>query len=301
VSWPGTALVIGRHRPGRPIESTVADVSKQLRLGGWTVRDELVEKKRELRQRTGKAVKRGVDVVVVVGGDGAIAQVATKLVGTDIPLGVIPSGTGNLFAGNYGIPGDVKDALATIREGHRRAIDVGMAEVDGKQRAFAIACGIGFDAHVMDATSRAEKTRFGKLAYLVHALGETAALRNARHTVTLDGEETTINAAQVFIANAGRMLPMLEPKPPVIPDDGLLDVIAVTAGGPVQALAAAWEATRQDELGKTDSGRVFRARARTIEVTTTRPRLVELDGSVLGKTPVRASVVPGGLCVLVPR
>jgi len=301
VSWPGDVLVIGRHRPGRPIESTVADVSRQLRLAAWTVRDEVVERKRDLRRRTGKAVKRGVDLVVVVGGDGAIAQVATKLVGTDVPLGVIPSGTGNLFAGNYGIPIDAKAALATLLEGARRPIDVGMAEVGGKRRAFAIACGIGFDAHVMDATSRSEKVRFGKLAYLVHALGQTAALKNVRHTVTLDDAETTVEAAQVFIANAGRMLPMLEPKPPVVPDDGLLDVIVVTAGGPVQALAAAWEATRQDELGKTDSGRIFCARAGSIELHTRKPRLVELDGSVVGETPVRASVVPGGLCVLVPR
>jgi YegS/Rv2252/BmrU family lipid kinase len=265
------------------------------------VRDELVERKRELRRQTAKAVKRGVDLVVVVGGDGAIAQVATKLVGTEIPLGVIPSGTGNLFAGNFGIPGDAKAALAAIQEGHRRSIDVGMAEVDGKRRAFAIACGIGYDAHVMDATSPAEKIRFGKLAYLVHALGQTAALRNVPHTVTLDGDATRVDAAQVFIANAGRMLPLLEPKPPVVPDDGLLDVIVVAAGGPVQALAAAWEATRQDELGETDSGRVVRARARSIEVTAKPPRLVELDGSVIGRTPVRATVVPGGLCVLVPR
>lgn len=301
MSRPGDALVIGRHRPGRPIESTVSDVSQQLRLAGWTVRDKVVERKRDLRGKTAKAVKSGVDLVVVVGGDGAIAQVATKLVGTDVPLGVIPSGTGNLFAGNYGIPIDAKEALATILEGAPKPIDVGMAEVGGKRRAFAIACGIGFDAHVMDATSRTEKVRFGKLAYLVHALGQTAALKNVQHTVTLDGTKTTIGAAQVFIANAGRMLPMLEPKPPVVPDDGLLDVIVVTAGGPVQALAAAWEATRQDALGETDSGRVFRARARSIEVRTRKPRLVELDGSVVGETPVRASVVPGGLCVLLPR
>ena len=301
MSGPGSALVIGRRRPGRPIEATVADVSRQLGLAGWTVRDVVVKRKRELRSETAKALKRGVDLVVVAGGDGAVAQVATKLVGTDVPLGVIPSGTGNLFAGNYGIPKDAKDALAVINAGHQRQIDVGLAEVDGKRRAFAIACGIGFDAHVMDATSVAEKTRFGKLAYLAHALGQTAALRNVSHTITLDGDETTVDAAQVFIANAGRMLPMLEPKPPVVPDDGLLDVIVVTAGGPVQALAAAWEATRQDELGETDSGRIFRARARSIEVTAKKPRLVELDGSVMGSTPVRASVVAGGLCVLVPR
>jgi diacylglycerol kinase (ATP) len=293
-------LVIGRRRPGRPIAKHMDAVSEQLRLAGWTVDARLVERKRDLRRRTAKAVKAGVELVVAVGGDGAIAQVATKLVGTDVPLGVIPSGTGNLFAGNYGIPTDVAEATRAVLAGHRRSIDVGLAEVDGKRRAFTIACGIGFDAHVMDRTSRQEKVRFGKLAYLAHAVAQSGELRNGRHTITLDGAETRVNAAQVFIANAGRMLPGVEPRPPVLPDDGLLDVIVVRGGGPLQALGAMWEATRQDELGRSAGGRVYRARARRVEVATTRSRLVELDGSVVGRTPVTASVVAGGLCVLVP-
>jgi diacylglycerol kinase family enzyme len=153
----------------------------------------------------------------------------------------------------------------------------------------------------MDATAREEKVRFGKLAYLAHALTQTSALKNVAHTVTLDGQETKVQAAQVFIANAGRMLPLIEPKPAVVPDDGLLDVIVVTAGGPLPAIAAAWEAMRQNSLGESSSGRIFRARAREIEVTAKADRLVEIDGSVLGHTPVRASVVPAGLCVLVPE
>jgi YegS/Rv2252/BmrU family lipid kinase len=293
-------LVLGRHRQGRPIEETVDDVAGQLRAASWDVESSVVERKRDLRRRTKKAVKAGVDLVVAVGGDGAVAQVATKLVGTDVPLGVIPSGTGNLFATNYGIPTDADEALRAILDGHRRPIDVGFAEVDGKRRAFTIACGIGFDAHVMDATSRAEKVRFGQVAYLAHAVGASAELRNVRHTVTLDGTVTRVQAAQVFIANAGRMLPHVEPKPPVIPDDGLLDVILVSGGGPLHALAAAWEVLRQDGFGESDGGRVFRARAHRVELEAKRPRLVELDGSVLGRTPVKASVVAGGLCVVVP-
>ena len=121
-----------------------------------------------------------------------------------------------------------------------------------------------------------------------------------RHTVTLDGSESTFRASQVFVANAGRMLPLLEPSPPVVSDDGLLDVIVVTAAGPVPALLAAWEAVRQGGLGRSGGGRVFRARAREVAIETTRPRLVEIDGSVVGSTPVRATVIPGGLCIVAP-
>jgi diacylglycerol kinase family enzyme len=124
-------------------------------------------------------------------------------------------------------------------------------------------------------------------------------LRNVPHTLRLDDEETQMEAAQVFVANFGRMLPLIAPRPPVRPNDGLLDVIVIAASGPLPALLASWEALRSDGFGERD-GRVFRARARKVRIETEPDRLVELDGSVVGRTPLVASVVPGGLHVIVP-
>jgi diacylglycerol kinase (ATP) len=295
-----SAHVVARLRKGKPIEDAVRDVSLELTAAGWSVRSDVVRTKGQLRRRTKRAVGQGAELIVVVGGDGAVGQVATKLASSGVALGVVPTGTGNLFANNLGIPTERPDAIGTILGGHVRALDLGMAELGGKRRAFTIACGIGFDAEVMDATSRPQKLRWGQLAYIANAVGQTSALRNVPHTLTLDGSRIELDAAQVFVANLGRMLPGLEPKPPVIPDDGELDVIAIIAGGPLPAIMAGWEAMRQDGLGLSGGGHVYRARARSVRIETKHPRQVELDGSAVGSTPVDAEVIPGGLCVLVP-
>lgn len=295
------ALVLGRIRTGRPIEEIVEDVARMLRREDWRVRTEVVKRKRELRRAARRAVKRGDDIVVVVGGDGAVLQVATRVAGSKVSIGVVPTGTGNLLAGNLDLPHDPRKAVEVIVRGRRRRIDVGRTVVDGRTRCFTVACGIGYDAEVMDETPRKEKTRFGQAAYLAHAWERLSGLRNRPHVITLDRERLETEAAQVFIANQGRVLPAVTTRRPVRPDDGRLDVILVRANGPLPGLLAGFEALTQRSLGDSDGGRAFRARARRVRVETEPPRLVELDGSVVGTTPVEVEVMPKALRIMVPR
>ena len=97
-------------------------------------------------------------------------------------------------------------------------------------------------------------------------------------------------ASQVFVANQGRMLPIVAPRRRIRPDDGKLDVILVRASGAIPALIAGWDAVVQEDLGETDGGRVFRTQARKVEIETEPDRLVEVDGSVIGETPVSIKV-----------
>ncbi|HEU0244232.1 MAG TPA: YegS/Rv2252/BmrU family lipid kinase [Candidatus Limnocylindrales bacterium] len=294
-------LVLGRVRPGREIARHVAETSKALRAGGWKVEDHVVKRKRALRKRAGEAAKDGVDVVVAVGGDGAVLQVATAIAGSKTALGIIPLGTGNLLAGNLGVPKKPAAAVKTILGRRRRRIDVGRIEVDGTERCFTVACGIGYDAEVMDATTPPQKLRWGKLAYLANAIGQTDELRAVRHVITVDGRRIETEASQVFVANQGKMLPIVAPRRRIKPDDGLLDVIVVRTSGTLPALIAGWDAMVQETLGKTDDGKVYRTQGRKIEIETEPGRLVEVDGSVIGSTPVSITVEPKALSVLVPK
>ncbi len=294
------ALVIGRYRKGRHIRPVVRDVERRLRAGGWRVESKIVTKKKDLESSTRKAVKAGCDVVVAVGGDGAVVRVASGLAQTKAALGIIPTGTGNLLAGNLKLPHGVPGATRTILARHSRRIDLGHLVVDGAECDFAVACGIGFDAEVMDATGTKQKLRWGKLAYLANAIGQTGTIRNVAHRVTLDGVVTETEAAQVFIANFGRMLPLVEPRRKIHADDGLLDVIIVRASGPLPGLLASWEAMRQPDLGESSGGHVFRAQAREVRVETEPGRLVEVDGNTVGRTPMTATIRSRSLRVLVP-
>jgi diacylglycerol kinase (ATP) len=188
-----------------------------------------------------------------------------------------------------------------IVNGHRRRIDLGRVTIDGKERDFAVACGVGFDARVMKATGTAEKGRWGKLAYVANAIREGRHVSNVTHEITLDGTKTTTEAAQVFIANFGRVGGPMQPRRKIRPDDGLLDVIIVRASGPIPALLAGWEALRQKDLGESGPGHVLRAQAREVQVETKPSRLVEIDGSVVGKTPLVATIRPAALTVIEPE
>jgi YegS/Rv2252/BmrU family lipid kinase len=293
-------LVIGRRRPGREIGRAVREVGKRLEAAGWSVDQQLVATKGQLRSGAARAVKRGADAVVAVGGDGAVLQVVQSLAGTHVALGIIPMGTGNLLAGNLEIPKGVDDAVKVLLGGGRRRIDLGRLKAGGKRSMFAVACGVGFDAQVMDATDPQEKQRLGKLAYVVSAIRRQGAARDVVHQVTLDGVVQAMDAMQVLVANFGGMGAGMKTRLEVEPDDGLLDVLVIRASGPLGGLLAGWEALRQGELGESPEGHVFRARARKVRVSTAKRRLVETDGSVVGTTPIRISVRPAALTVIVP-
>ena len=140
-----------------------------------------------MRRATREALKAGCDLVVAVGGDGLVQQVLTVLAGTKVALAIVPSGTGNLLAGNLAIPEDHAEAVRVALRGRRRRIDVGRLAIDGKRRAFAVACGVGFDADVMERTDGEQKGRWGKLAYVANAVLEAGHIHDVPHDITLDG------------------------------------------------------------------------------------------------------------------
>ena len=295
-----TALVIGRRRPGRPIAAAVQEARRLLEAAGWSVESAVVKRKKAMRRRVKAAVKASTDIVVAVGGDGAVLQAVQRVATTDVALGIVPMGTGNLLATNLGIPRSLEKAVQVIVEGGRRQIDVGRVTVGSKERCFSVACGVGFDAKVMEATKTRDKRRLGKLAYALRAIRDSGSLRDVQQTLVIDGRRTSMRAAQVLVANFGRSGLGVEPVLPIAPDDGQLDLLALRAPGRASGLLAIWEAIRQPDTGRTRSGRVLRARGRHIEISTRRKLPVEIDGSVVGTTPITITVEPGALRVLVP-
>lgn len=295
------ALVIGRRRHGRPVSDAVGDVRHRLEGAGWTVASRLVDRKRQLRNHAAGAVKDEVDVVVVVGGDGAVLQVVQGLAESATALGIVPFGTGNLLAANLGIPRRLDGAIDVLLGGARRIIDLGRLRIGDRDRFFSVACGIGFDAEVMQATKRGPKERWGRLAYVASAIRQSSRVRDVSHEITLDGVQRTMEATQVFIANFGQMGMAMKPRLHIEPDDGRLDVIVIRASGRLPGLLAGWEALRQQDEGKSPRGRVFRARAHEVRIETEPSRLVEIDGSVVGTTPLDVSIRPAALIVLVPK
>jgi diacylglycerol kinase (ATP) len=153
----------------------------------------------------------------------------------------------------------------------------------------------------MSATDTKQKERWGKLAYVASAIRQSRRVRDVSHTITLDGVEHTMAATQIFVANFGRMGLAMKPRLNIEPDDGALDVIVIRASGRFRGLLAGWEALRQGDEGESSKGHVFRATARKILIDSEPSRLVEIDGSVVGTTPLKVSIRPAALTAVVPR
>ena len=183
---PVASRVADSSRRGRLVESVVAAV--EARTGQTPI---VVDASPEAaREALTEAGARAAPLAVIVGGDGTIREAASALAGAGVPIAIVPAGTGNVFAAALGIPRRAIDAIRLIGEGRPVAVDLGSASwggiVDGRQldpegsMAFAVACGIGFDARVMSTASTELKRRLGFFAYVVATLREATRLRPGR-------------------------------------------------------------------------------------------------------------------------
>lgn len=174
-----------------------------------------------------EALAQGADIVIAAGGDGTVRCVAEVLCGGDVPMGLLPLGTGNLLARNLGM--DITDydgAMAGALAGTERKIDVVRARRSDPdlEQLFLVMAGVGYDATIMADTDEELKHKVGWLAYV------DAGIRNlpgkpVKATVVIDGKRAVHRGVRsVMVGNCGKVQGGLEIFPEAKMDDGLLDV-----------------------------------------------------------------------------
>jgi YegS/Rv2252/BmrU family lipid kinase len=240
------------------------------------------------------AVAEGVDVVFVCGGDGTVRSVVGGVVGTGVPLAVLPAGTGNLLVRNLGLPTIGADAVTTGLTGRDRPIDVGRM---GDQH-FVVMAGLGFDAAMMADAPEALKARVGWPAYIVSGVRHLAD-RPMTVGLRIDGgERLTRRASTVLVGNVGRLQGGIPLMPDAEPDDGILDVVVIAPRHVVD-----WVQVGARVLARRRGGdrRVERFRARRVEIRAAEEQPVQLDGDPFGTaTRLVAEVEPRSLVLRVP-
>src|SRR5579884_2628940 len=129
-----------------------------LRKHGWHVELWYTEAPGDGQRLAQKAVEQGADVVIAAGGDGTINEIIQALVGSETALGILPTGTVNVWAREMGIPLNTAQAQKILLEGKTRRIDLG--QVNG--RYFLLMVGIGLDGEVTQAVERRALKRLGR-------------------------------------------------------------------------------------------------------------------------------------------
>lgn len=244
------------------------------------------------------AVERGVEAIIASGGDGTLSAVATAIVGTEIPLGIISRGTANAFAAALRIPDSIEAACQTILQGATRYVDAG----DCNGKPMVLLAGIGFEAETVEMADREAKKRFGMMAYVLAGVQQLRKLSNFDVEIETEDRIITTTASAVTVANAAPPSSVLAQGPAgIIYDDGLLDLTIVAPENKAGAIAATFHllqtasmssAAERDDIGYL-RGNKFKIKAEP-------PQKVVLDGEMIGTTPIEINCVPGGLKIFVP-
>jgi YegS/Rv2252/BmrU family lipid kinase len=238
------------------------------------------------------AVENGYQLIVAVGGDGTVNEVATPLIGSNVTLGLVPSGSGNGLARHLKIPRETEKAIAILNHQKKRLIDT----VKVNDRVFVSIAGVGFDAYV--ARKFADKRRRGFFQYARIILLAYFKYPPGKYVLHLNGETITRSALFISFANSDQFGYNTSIAPQARIDDGLIDIS-------IMRKAPAWKApfllilffmkkidrTSYVEMLKTNEVRVEQKKRR-----------INLDGETVKMgNQLHFEVMPLSLTVAVPN
>lgn len=235
------------------------------------------------------------DAVFTLGGDGTAIEVIGALSPENVPVGILPGGTGNLMARALSIPLTVRRAVRRLVRGGIARIDLGRLS-DG--RRFAVGVGYGIDAAMIANASPRLKQWLGIVAYVV--TGTMATLRRKRFEVcvTVDGVCYTRHAAEVLVSNIGTVLNgLVTLGPDISAADGVLNICLFDP-------QSVWDSLR---IMRKLMFRDFRPdpamayyRGTSVTVIPSPLQAAQADGELLGPEPLSMVAEPAAGCIIVP-
>lgn len=239
-----------------------------------------------------EAVAAGVDVVVAAGGDGLISAVLQAVATTDVPFGIIPAGTGNDLAREFGVPVDdplaAADIIAAIKT---KSIDLGL--VDGTY--FATVLASGFDSRVTDRANLL-KWPTGPMRYNVAIALELARLRAVPYRIELDDQVIEMDAIMVAVGNTRSYGGGMLVAPSALADDGLLDVTIIGRASRVK-LVTLFPTIYKGTHIKVEGVTTYRSKSVRLAAPNT---TAYADGEPFGSLPKTITCVPGAAKICVP-
>lgn len=277
------------------------------------------------------AIEAGVDVVCPLGGDGTVRSVASALVGTGMPIGLLPGGTGNLLARNLGLPVDsLRRSMTVVLTGRNSPIDTcslnltrpTAAQLEDRredpddkalnvdledasdtgqieQHTFLVMAGLGFDAEIMATAPEDLKAQIGWGAYVFAGAQHLSGPQFHVDVHLADGHSEHRKVRSVIVGNVGKLQGGFELLPESRSDDGLVTALLLFPRG-----LLGWASIGRRLVIKRDIGppaRLTHLASTRIRVEASKPVEVQIDGDVLGTGVVMdVEVAPKSLVVRLP-
>jgi diacylglycerol kinase (ATP) len=281
-------------------------IMEQLRKVGLSFEFEFTGKPGHAMEIAARAIESGRRLLVAVGGDGTVSEVANAMVrsgkSADLTLGIIPAGTAHALVYSLGIGQDYVRACSQLVGDKRVAIDVGVVSCrsrgDQVERFFVNESSVGLSAEIVDSwrSLPAQSGRGANLPLRTMAGLKAAAMHQNRIVrLQLDGDTGCSCICSVFVANGRYCADKMLVAPHASLDDGFLDVIVAADVSKTELLKirpALYDGTHLKYA------KIREKKATEIKIEADEPLLVEADGDVIGQTPASFRIVPRALNVL---
>jgi len=254
------------------------------------------QKDEDIRQLVRDAVKRGFRLFISAGGDGTLSSVIDGLVGTQLPLVILPTGTWNALAQALDIPLQLDAAIELLFQDHCiQTIDA--MQIGQYYYVLSISAGVG--SRTMENVKRQEKRKLGRFADLRTALAYLLEFRSHQFEVKIDGKTTRFRASELLVANSGILgLKALQLDPGIRMDDGKLNVCRIYANTITEYLRLAASMFKGDQK---HNWNIFCVEAlEEVEIRCREKLPVQGDGDLIGHLPITVKIRPKAIQIVTP-
>lgn len=252
--------------------------------------------KENLKENVHEAVQQGFKLFISAGGDGTLSSVIDGLVGTQMPLIILPTGTWNTVAQIMNIPLDIDGAIDLVFQEHEiRVVDA--LEVDQRYYVLSVSAGVG--AQTMKDVKRDEKRRFGKLADLWKGVTQLSEARAYQFDIRIDGKPTRFRASELMVANSASLgLKAIELDPSIQMDDGKMNVCRIYANSLWDYLKLAVSMLRGEQ--ERNWNVLCMEASSEVEIRCREKLPVQGDGDIIGRLPITVRIRPKAIGIVTP-
>jgi lipid kinase, YegS/Rv2252/BmrU family len=242
-----------------------------------------------------KGAKNKYDMVIAAGGDGTVNEVINGLIDSTIPLAIIPFGSTNVLALELGIPFNPKEASELIAHGKKLKIDLGYAKTNEEARYFSMMVDVGFIPKLIEGINLKVKRRWGNFAYLLSGIRQLLTYK--WHNIHVEHKSHSVGYF-VIVSNSKDYGGEYQIADRASITDGLLDLVVINR-------KSRWKIVKF--ISSVSSGRSNTflrgeySQIKEAHIYSKHKMLVQVDGELIGTTPLDVKVAPKALTVMVKR
>lgn len=306
-------FIVNPQAGGGKSERQLKDLLATIESIYANARIQFTERKLHATELAAAAIEAGTDLIVAVGGDGTISEVAAGFfdskgkplkTGKQAPtLGILPAGSGSDYAKTLGIPRSAAIALQILQTGHTRTVDAGLVEFtatsgERTKRIFINIADVGIGGEVVDILERQGKRLGAFISYQVATLRGLIGYKNKQLEITIDKKQKFEGTYNGVIVALGQYFGSgMKIAPNAIPDDGLFDVVMLGEMSKLEMVAKMQKLRTGTHIFEKN---ITVHRAKHVSIKSATKALLDCDGEMPGECPADFTILPGALKVVVP-